>query len=128
MLPSSIDLSPMLASVGAEFTSLTMIERVCVALIGGAPLSVTTTLMAFVLGPCASVGVQEKTPPLLMLAPGGTLPAKLKVSVWLGRSESVAVTVKGNSVPSSTVWLAILGMTGATFTSLTIIVIVSEAL
>src|SRR4051812_22827677 len=63
-----------------------------------------------------------------MLAPDGMLPVKVQVSAWFGRSESVAVTVNVNRLPSSTVLVAIGGITGALFTSFTTTVIVSEAL
>src|SRR6266576_2389466 len=94
--PSSTTLSPIGANMGNEFTSFTTIETVWVALMGGEPLSVTTMVIALVLGPCASVGIQEKTPCVVMLAPDGMLPVKVQVSAWFGRSESVAVTVNVN--------------------------------
>src|SRR5438552_1934537 len=51
-------------STGALFTSRTATVKLLVALRGGAPLSVTRTVIRLVLGPCASVGVQLSTPVL----------------------------------------------------------------
>ena len=53
---------PWLGSTGALFTSLAVTVKVLVALSGGTPLSVATVVKVFVLGPCASVGVQVITP------------------------------------------------------------------
>ena len=47
---------------GGEFTSLTTMVKLWVALRLGVPLSLTLTVMRLVLGPWASVGVQVKTP------------------------------------------------------------------
>ena len=49
------------------------------------------------------------------------------VSAFAGMSVSVAVAVNVSSVCSSTLWLPIAASTGATFTSLTVIVIVSAS-
>src|SRR2546422_7419712 len=51
-------------STGAVFTSVTITVKLLVSLDGGAPLSVTRTVIRLVLGPCASVGVQVRTPVL----------------------------------------------------------------
>lgn len=60
---------------GAEFTSFTIAVNDWVALKLGEPLSVTMTLMSFVLGPCASDGVQLNTPFVgLIVAPAGEFP------------------------------------------------------
>ena len=57
-------------------------------------MSVTLTVKILVLGPCASAGVQEKTPLAgLIVAPGGGL-TRLKLSVLAGTSESLALAVK----------------------------------
>ena len=59
-------------NTGAMFTSLTTTTKLFVALNAGTPLSVTTVVNVFVLGPCASVGVHVITPALLIPAfPGG---------------------------------------------------------
>src|SRR3989440_10903730 len=59
----------------------------------GTPLSVTLTLTTFVLGPCASVGVQLIAPLAgLMVMPAGEL-TKAKVKVLAGRSASVALAL-----------------------------------
>src|SRR6266568_3768813 len=78
---------------GALFTSLTTTVKLLVALRAGLPLSVTLTVIVFVLGPCASVGVQLSTPLVgLTATPDGPL-TKAKVSVLAGRSVSAAVFV-----------------------------------
>src|SRR6266851_3558552 len=58
-------------NTGALFTSLTVTVKELVALKAGVPLSVTMVVNVFVLGPCASPGVQLITPLALMLAPVG---------------------------------------------------------
>ena len=79
---SSIVLLPIAANSGAVFTSVTVIRMVSEALETGEPLSVTRTVTRFVLGPCALVGVQEKTPvDGLMLAPVGAPGSRLYVKV-----------------------------------------------
>src|SRR5437867_12737451 len=45
---------------GARFTSVTTTVKLRASLEGGEPSSVTRTVIRFVLGPCASVGVQVK--------------------------------------------------------------------
>src|SRR5207248_1088809 len=49
-------------NTGATFTSRTVTVKLLVALIAASPLSVTTTVIVFVLGPCASLGVQVIAP------------------------------------------------------------------
>ena len=58
----------MAASTGGRFTSLTTIWIVSLTL---AMPSLTRIVSVFALGPWASVGVQENTPPGVMLAPAG---------------------------------------------------------
>src|SRR5436190_10953 len=107
------------ASTGALFTSFTTTVKLRVSLRLGVPLSVTCTLIVFVLGPCASVGVQLNTPLSgLMLAPAGGL-TRLNVSDLVGTSESVAVIVSVNRLPSGMVCGARVANTGALFTSFT---------
>src|SRR5437899_8032697 len=107
-------------NTGALFSSLTTTKIVSDALRVGEPLSVTRTVMEFVLGPCASVGVHVKTPvDGLMAAPGGTPASKLKVRDCVGISGSEADAVNVSSVPSFTVRLPILERTGGLFTSVT---------
>src|SRR5438874_2483976 len=94
------------ASTGALFTSFTITEKLLLSLNGGVRLSVTWTVIRFVLGPCASVGVQLKTPVVgSMLAPAGAPGARPKVR--MAPSESVAVAVNVSKVCSLTVWSAI---------------------
>ena len=58
-------------STGGLFTSRTITVKLLVALKGGDPLSVTTVVIVFVPGPCASLGVQLMTPLASMVAPAG---------------------------------------------------------
>src|SRR5439155_1312308 len=82
--------------------------------------SVTRTVIRFVLGPCASVGLQVNRPLVaLMLAPAGAPGSRLKVRVLAGRSGSVAVFVTTNVLSSSIIWSAGTVRTGARFTSVT---------
>src|SRR5437867_11296717 len=64
-------------STGALFTSRTTTVKLLVALRGGAPLSVTRTVIRLVLGPCASVGVQLSTPVLATGRASGRAEARL---------------------------------------------------
>src|SRR5204863_93780 len=69
---SSIVRSAGTLNTGARFTSRTVTVNLFVALKAGTPLSVTLTLTTFVLGPCASFGVQLTTPlPRLIVIPVG---------------------------------------------------------
>ena len=121
---SSIVLSPIAASTGAVLTSLT------VTVISSSSLrepSLATTLSVKLPGPCASVGVHVNTPVVaLMLAPVGAS-TRLYVSVFAGRSASVADAVNVNSLPSFTALSLIVASTGATFTSFTVTVISSSS-
>src|SRR5881296_104977 len=93
-------------STGARFTSFTITVKLLLSLNGGVPLSVTLIVIGFVLGPCASVGVQANTPVLgSTLTPAGP-ETRLKVSVLAGRSASVAVLVRTNPLNSLIVWSA----------------------
>ena len=69
---------------------MTVTVKDFVSLRFGEPLSVTATVMVLLLGPCASVGVQEIAPVLgLMVIPtGGEM--RLNVRVFVGTSESTA--------------------------------------
>src|SRR6476646_6988719 len=75
---------------GAVLISFTVTVNDFVSLRFGEPLSVTLTVMEFVLGPCVSVGVHEIAPVfgLIVIPVGGE--TRLKVSVLVGTSESVA--------------------------------------
>src|SRR5262245_1247749 len=119
----------MMASTGAAFDSLTTTVNVFVLLKPGEPLSVTRTVMLFVLGPCVSVGIQVNTPVFwLMLAPVGAPASSEYVNALACTSASVAVTVNDNVAPSLTVWFATAASAGAIFTSLTITVKVRVSL
>src|SRR5207247_1181116 len=106
-------------STGALFTSRTTTVKLLVALRGGAPLSVTRTVIKLVLGPCASVGVRseerrvgkERTPVGAETRP--------KLSVLRGRSAWLAVLVTIRVVSALLAWSAATVSTGALFTSRT---------
>src|ERR1051326_1956241 len=95
--------SAIAARTGALFTSVTTTVKLLVSLLGGEPLSVTRTVIVFVLGPCASSGVQLIAPLAgLMVSPlGGE--TRLNVSVLVGRSGSVAEAETDKVVSSSMV-------------------------
>src|SRR5580765_3637444 len=117
MLPSDVTIDSM---IGGGATTTTTTVKLRASLEGGEPSSVTSTAIRFVLGPCASVGVQVNTPLVaLMLAPAGTPGSKLNVRVLAGRSGSVAVFVATNVLSSSIIWSAGTVSTGARFTSVT---------
>ena len=69
---------------------MTMTLKDLVSLRLGKPLSVTRTVTVLVLGPCASVGVQEMAPVFvsMVMPPGAAI--RLKAKVFVGMSESVA--------------------------------------
>src|SRR5205814_6979760 len=105
-----------------------VIPMLLVALNAGTPLSATTTVIVFVLGPCASLGVQLIAPllPLIVMPAGGD--TRLNVSVLAGMSASVALAVTASALNSSIVWLAGTLNTGAAFTSRAVTVTLSVAL
>src|SRR5438105_4157052 len=110
-------------NAGALFTSLTMIVMVSKALSTGEPLSLTRIVTLFVLGPCASVGVQLNRPLVgLIVAPDGAPGSRLKVSNCAGRSGSEAAAVKLSSDPSLTERLPMGASRGGLFTSVTMTV------
>src|SRR3989442_14883571 len=91
--PAKATWSAIDANSGGLFTSSTTTVKLTKALSGGVPSSATLTTIIFVLGPCASVGVQVKTPVFgFRLTPVGA-DAKLNVSRLAGRSASVAAIV-----------------------------------
>ena len=108
--------------IGALLISSTVTVNELVALSGGTPLSVTTTVIRFVLGPWASDGVHV-IPPVagLMLMPDGG-ETRLKVRIFGGRSESEAEAETFKVASSFMVWLAGTVSEGAEFTSLTVTV------
>src|SRR5664279_281274 len=104
-----------LGNTGATFTSFTVTVKLFVAL--KLP-SLTMVVNVFVLGPCASVGIQLITPLVLMLAlvTALLLFTFVTVSVYVngntGMSLSVALFVTVNSVNSFTTWLLTTPNTG----------------
>src|SRR6266699_2656443 len=106
-------------STGAWFDSVTTILKLLISLDGGAPLSVTRTVIRLVLGPWASVGVQVSTPVLgFRFTPAGAA-TKLKVNVFAGRSVSLAVFVTVSVLSSVMVWSVGTVRTGELFASVT---------
>src|SRR5208283_5203167 len=90
----------------------TVTVKVCVALRLGMPLSVTITLRILVAG--ALVGVQLNCPLTgPMVAPAGAPEPRLKVSVWGGKSASVALAVRLRVWPRMRSWFAMGASTGA---------------
>ena len=64
--------------------------------------SLTDTVTTLVLGPCASVGVHDSTPPAVTVIPVGPV-TNAYVKVCAGTSASVALKVNVNGVSSSNV-------------------------
>src|SRR6266853_5138608 len=122
-------LFPIGANTGAEFTSFTVIVIDSKSVAGHAPLSVTRTVIVKLPGPCASAGVQAKTPDVpLIPAPIGA-PGSSENVRTAPASGSVAVAVKLRSDPSLTVLFPIVARTGGGFpAALTAIVIPSKSL
>src|SRR5580765_7763380 len=111
---------------GAWFTAPTVTVNDWVALRAGTPLSVTRTVIGN--EPTAG-GVQLKAPvEALIVAPAGAPASSENARVLAGMSASVAVAVKANSVPWATLLFEMAARTGATFTSLTVIVIAAVPL
>src|SRR3989442_15422851 len=77
-------------SAGGLFASVTTTVKLLVSLDCGAPLSVTRTVIRFVLAPWAWLGVQLRTPLLgSRFTPTGA-DTRLNVNVFAGRSGSLA--------------------------------------
>ena len=87
--------------------------KLCVALKLGEPLSVTMTLIGFVLGLCAMVGRQLKMPLLALTDEPDGFPCKLNVNVCAGMLVSLALLVKLIVVPAMTVRLVMAASVGA---------------
>src|SRR5947207_13145247 len=103
-----------------EFTK---IVKLWVALKLGVPLSATRISTTFVLGDCALLGVQVKTPlELSRLAPVGAPAPRVKFRICAGRSGSFTTLLTVSNCPAATVLLAMGERIGAEFTSLTITV------
>src|SRR5258708_6840280 len=88
------------ATTGARFTSRTKIVKLVAAVKGGTPSSATCTGKVLVLGPCASVGIQETTPLGLTEKPRGP---ETKLYVRVPPSGSLARRGSVNVVCSLTV-------------------------
>src|SRR5881397_4209753 len=104
---------------GGLFASVTTTVKLLVSLDGGAPLSITRTVIRLVLGPWASVGVHVSTPLLgFKFTPAGA-DTRLKVNVLAGRSASLAVFVTVSVLSSATVRSVGTVSTGALLASVT---------
>src|SRR5437867_21920 len=104
-------------STGALFASVTTTVKLLLSLSAGTPLSLTFTVIRFVLGPWPSVGVHVSTPVVgLTLTPEGP-DTKLNASVLAGTSVSVAVFVTTSVLNSVMFWSAGTVSTGALFAS-----------
>src|SRR4051794_28489996 len=92
------------ANTGGLLVSRTITVNNWVAIKEGGPGSLKYTVMRFVDGPCASVGVHMKSPFVeLITAPAGALVSSEKTKWLLGSSEAAGfVTV--NIWPSKTSW------------------------
>ena len=71
-------------NTGAVFTSVTTTVKLFVCCNTGDPSSYTRTVIVFVLGACAGVGVQLNTPLVVMPAPAGAPAPRVKVTDWGG--------------------------------------------
>src|SRR6185295_6876328 len=112
-------LFPIAASTGCgiEFTVIVIASRSSSA---GLPLSVTRTVTGNV--PVAE-GVQLKAPvDALIVAPAGAPASSENANVFAGISPSVAVAVKATATPIVVALSPIAARTGASFTSLTVMV------
>src|SRR5439155_880234 len=115
-LPASVPLAPTLSpyttlfrssagtlNTGARFTSVTVTVKLFVTLKAGTPLSVTLTLTTFVLGPCASLGVQLIAPLAGLILRSEERRVGKEFSVLGGRSAFVALAVTLRGVCSAIV-------------------------
>jgi hypothetical protein len=127
-LNSGPDLFPIAARTGALLASLTVIVIVSRSSSVPGPLSLTTTSKVYTPGPWLSEGVHVNTPDVdPIAAPPGTDPSRLNVNVCAGKSVSVADAVKVTRLASGVVMFAMGASTGGTFTSLTVIEMVSRS-
>src|ERR1051325_8085537 len=93
----------------------TISKNVFASLNGGAPLSVTRTVIALVPGAAAFVVVQVKAPVGEIVASTGAPGSRLNVSVWYAESTSLAVAVNAIVWPRGTARLPIAFRAGAVF-------------
>ena len=100
-IPGKAAWSAIDANTGGLFTSSTTTVKRTKSLSGGAPSSVTLTRITFVLGPCASDGVQVKTPVFESTRIPVGADAKLNVNRLAGMSASVAGIVTTSVLSSA---------------------------
>src|SRR5213593_2769619 len=102
-------------STGALFACVTTTVKLLLSLNAGVPLSLTFTVIRFVLGPWPFVGVHVSTPVVgWRLTPAGP-DTKLNVKMLAGTSASVAVFVTTSVLNSVMVWSAGTISTGGLF-------------
>ena len=92
VFPSSTNWSPMCASAGGWFTSVTLIVTPASTSSAGPSETLTLKLKGKPVPPCASVGVQVNWPDGVMDAPAGA-PTSEKVSASPSTSLAAAVNV-----------------------------------
>ena len=119
---SAIVASPGTSSTGATFASVT----VSVVIADCRLPSVTSTLNVYTPGPCASVGVQVKAPPVSMAAPAGA-PTSANVSACAGRSHRSPCGERVDRPLGIVAEGGTSARIGATFASVTVSVVVADA-
>src|SRR5439155_352475 len=90
-------------STGALFASVTTTVKLLLSLSAGTPLSLTFTVIRFVLGPWDSVGVHVRIAGVGFRLPPAGPDTRLNVSVLAGTSVSVAVFVTTSALNSAIV-------------------------
>ena len=104
---------------------VTKMVKLCVELRLGEPLSVTMTLIGFVLGLCAMVGRQLKMPLLEFNDEPACPPCKVNVNVCAGMFVSLAEFVKLIVVPAITVRFVMAASVGAVLEVVALVVVMS---
>src|ERR1700751_2655505 len=94
--PARIETFVTAVNTGGLFVSSTVTVKLLLALKGGTPLSVTTTVTGKLEQPVASPGVQLNTPLAVIVIPAGALAPRLKMSALLSGSVALLVTVSVN--------------------------------
>jgi len=111
--PASAVRLPGLVTSGAELTSFTVTVIASESVAWHAALSVTRTVIGYIPGPCASVGLQLKAPVVgSIVAPVAAGEPSVSENVY-GGVPPAAVAVKVNAVSSSAVLFPIVPRTGA---------------
>ena len=117
--PSSTLRAPIVFSTGGRLMLPTVIVKVSESVCGGLPLSVTVIVTPLWLPVCPAVGVHEKAPAEVNLAPTGKLPAE---NVSTLESGSVAVALNASNCPTLVVCAPMGASTGGWLAPRTVIV------